>query len=217
MDACPNCGQSPPRPASAEPTRDLARVASIAEAGYLVHLLQQAGVDASARAVETFSAVTGAWTTAYVVTTPEGQAVDAARMLQAEAAADFAEAAGGLFAEEAPPTAVVNPWRMLTVLAVVAAAGAAVAVDSLGARPGRARPPHRDAGAAEPIDRLLDAMRQAPAPFRSEPIAGGPRRRLAFDHRTGVWELATDADRDGRYESRRRFGGAPVAAPPAGR
>lgn len=229
MKACPNCGwsqpvepddpSSDPRDAAAR-TQGLARVGSVAEAGYLVALLQEAGVSASAHADDSFSAVQGAWNLTYVVSVPTAQRALAVRVLQAEANEGFSEIADRVF--DGAPTAgeqsLVNPWRMITVLAVVAAAGALVAADTLG-RGGReaARQANPRGGAAEPIDRMAGALRDHGTPFRSDPVEGGPRRMLRFLPQAGAWELLTDADRDGRYESRRRFSDPQVAPQAAAR
>ena len=71
-----------------------------------------------------------------------------------------------------------------------------------------------DRGRVEPLERLAAAMGEAGVAFRAESVAGGPRQRLRFLPGPAVWELSTDADRDGRYESHRRFAQrrlAPVA------
>lgn len=217
MTSCANCGWSAPPEGRGE-TRDLVRAGSIAEAGYLVELLQAAGVTAVARPSENFSAAQGAWNTAYTVAVPVDQAEPAGRLLQAEANSDFVQVADRLFdrGEASEDRKVVNPWRMLTVLAIVVATGAALAIDTFGG--GRVRRAEEADGrgvrrATEPMGKLTQALRESGGVFQAEPVAGGPRRRLRFLPAIGVWELSTDADRDGRYESHRRFGGAPVARP----
>lgn len=224
MDTCAKCGWSPP-PDSGDPgtARDLARVGSVAEAGYLVALLHEAGLDASARADESFNAVQGAWNVAYVVSVPAAHTQLASRILQAEANEAFGEVSGRVFDDTEPggDQSLVNPWRMLTVLAVVAAAGAVMAADTFGlggrGRREAARQANQRGGHAEPIDHLPGALRMHEAPFRSDPVAGGPRRMLRFMPQMGAWELLTDADHDGRYESRRRFSDPQVAPQAAAR
>lgn len=223
MDTCAKCGWSPP-PESVDPgtTRDLARVGSVAEAGYLVALLQEAGLSAAARANESFNAVQGAWQIAYVVSVPTTHTQLASRILQAEANDAFGDVSGRVFDDGEPgEQALVNPWRMLTVLAVVAAAGAVMAADTFGVggrgRHEAARQAHLRGGPAEPIDHLSGALRTHEAPFRSDPVAGGPRRMLRYLPRLGAWELLTDADHDGRYESRRRFSDPQLAPQAAAR
>lgn len=223
MDTCAKCGLAADQDPS-DPTvgRDLARVGSVAEAGYLVALLQESGVAANARPVESFNAALGSWSLAYVVSVPVDDSQAAARLLQAEASEEFTEISARFFDAPAATAASppVNPWRMLTVLAIVAAAGAMMAVDTFGGWRGRreaARQADRRGGPAEPINRLPDALRAHGASFHSNPAAGGPRRMLRFLPQAAAWELLTDADQDGHYESRRRFADPQVAPHAAAR
>ncbi len=192
---------------------DLARVTSVAEAGYLVSLLEEAQIHATARPSENFNAVHGAWTPTYHISIPAADAEAAARVLQAESDHDFGEVAEQVFRpdESRQNPAAVNPWRMLTVLAVVAAAGTAFVADRLG---NRAQPVRREAIAAPPraesLASLFRVLQAAPAPMTTGEAEAGPRHRLRYSDVDDSLVLSVDADRDGRYESHRRFTPAAV-------
>lgn len=220
MDACPNCGSSQPawhaRKVDDEPKIDLARVTSVAEAGYLVSLLEEAQIPASARPAESFNAVNGSWSPTYHVSVPTSEAEAAGRILQAESRGEFAEIAEQVFrpADASHETPTVNPWRMLTVLAIVAAAGAAFVSDRLG---GRAQPVRRDQAPdankerkAESLASLVAALRDSPAPLMTRGGAIGPHQELRYSQATGALILSIDADRDGRFETHRRFTATPA-------
>lgn len=217
MKACPSCGwssSSPDSPATTEVrSYDLARLDSVAEAGYLVSLLEEAGVPAVARPLEAFDAARGAWSSTYTVSIAADDRQAAARVLEAESHHDFVRLAEQVFDSPAGAgeTPSVNPWGMLAVLAVVAVTGL-LAFGTLGdphRRNRRAQPPRPEADRPEPLEALVAALGAEAAPLRSE--AGvGPRRRLHYAPSSETLILSTDADGDGQYESRRRFAARPI-------
>lgn len=223
MTSSPDPGGYPPpsRPLGKEATthRDVARVATVAEAGYLIGLLDSARVASSIRSSESFSAVDGAWSTTYTVSVAEQDVDLAARLLQAEAQGILPtsnEADRSIDAAQQ-----VNPWSMLAVLAIIAA-GAAWALTQRTAPPERKQPERRQRGAAaaaeaEPIGALAEAVSRSGATFYTDDPQR-PRQRLRYLQRSQQWVLSTDADRDGRYESHRRFNAsAPLVGEAAAR
>ena len=56
-----------------------------------------------------------------------------------------------------------------------------------------------------PRDSLSSAVTAIGRPLVTEPAAGLPRHRLYYHWREQAWYLDTDADADGRFESRQRF------------
>lgn len=202
MLACPNCGfPSGAATPSTGPRRDVARVGSVAEAGYLVSVLEEAGVEAVSRPDENFNAATGDWAASYRLSVPEAQVAQAVRALQQEAAAQADDQSADTDGAAAP---FANPWAMLGVLAVVVAAGAVWSAEH------RQPPPRRgDAPAGQAAPTPLAALGRAIGPRGAEFVAearpGEPARRLRYDADQRVWTLSIDADHDGRFETRHRF------------
>ncbi|MEN0112030.1 MAG: hypothetical protein AAF805_15020 [Planctomycetota bacterium] len=186
------------------PRRDVARAASIAEAGYLATLLSDAGVDASTRRADSFDAVTGAWSETYVLSVATDELATAAAVLHAEgdhaAGAGVPRAAATDRLEESP--GVISPWRMLTVL-TIAAASLAWAVSH------RVRPivrpaigaPAPERSPARPSAELASALSEAPRGW----ISLDGSRRLVRTPDGRHWSLAIDTDGDGRPDAARRY------------
>lgn len=219
MTVCPQCGslqEALPRQEGG-PRRDLARVSSVAEAGYLVSLLESAGLAATTRPTESFNAVTGAWASTHVISIAEADVPIATRLLSAEASGVTLEAtteSSGGHENLARPVSV-NPWRMLTVLAVIASVGMLLALDTLDVWPQPGRPADRGDAVLPPIEpesQLGSVLRQQPGPFYADNGKAGGRRRLVFSERGQLWTLSIDKNRDGRYETHRRFAPLPPVA-----
>ncbi|QDT68600.1 hypothetical protein MalM25_15230 [Planctomycetes bacterium MalM25] len=221
MKACPSCGWSPESAESSAPGQpascDLARLDSVAEAGYLVSLLEGAGIPAVARPLEAFDAARGAWSSAYAVSIAASDRQAASRVLAAESHSDFAQLAERVFdsRDSRDPVLSVNPWRMLAVLAGVLVVGV-LAFDKRRVPHQPAAEPHREPDRHEPLEALISALSAEGVSLHSE-AGAGPRRRLRYSPDTQSLILATDADGDGRYESRRRFAARPIDPPPVGR
>lgn len=194
------------------PRRDVVRAGTIAEAGYLQALLADAGIEASTRRSDSFDAVTGAWSEAYVLSVATDDLAAAAVVLHAEgdAGADRLRRDADANAGGEDPTGVISPWRMLTVL-TIAAASLAWAVSHRGraiARPA-ARPPEPQPRPALPFAELARDLAEAPGGWQS---ADGVRKLVrTSDGR--FWSLATDTNGDGRPDRVQRFTASPVAPP----
>ncbi|MEO0530831.1 MAG: hypothetical protein AAF266_09705 [Planctomycetota bacterium] len=201
---------------AASGSRRVARVGSIAEAGYLVSLLESASITAESRPVESFSAVTGAWSASHEVRVAESDADVAAALLRAEARGeDLEPVLAGVAADPAAANGSVNPWRMLAVLSAIVVTGTLLVQKNLGDGPRVRQPNDRVDGERQPTEpesRLAAALRQSPATYYSSADPAGARRRLSFSQRTQAWTLSTDEDGDGRYEKHRRFAAMPPVA-----
>lgn len=175
-----------------------ARVASLAEAGYLVSVLQSEGLDAEVRHTKSFSAINGAWLTDYIVQAPVEQLPRVAQVLRAEAAAiaeeeDDAEAATD---ENDEFRQVV--WRPVALMALAGVVSFLVG-QHLATAPQR-----------EGENALSEAFVGVGRPFYTESGPGGVRHRLTYDRRAARWLLDTDVNGDGRFDQRRRFTTTPA-------
>jgi hypothetical protein len=177
---------------------NVARMSSLAEAGFLVDELAGDGIEARIYQAQDFNALTDRRSISYLIQSSPRVAQDvAARIRQHLAEADARRADADELSGDSDDSSV-DPvfWRPV---AVVVLAG--VASFALGQRFGHDRgelnPPPRNslAGAVSAIGR----------PLVTEPAPGLPRHRLSYQWRDQTWILDTDADADGVYESHQRF------------
>ncbi len=192
---CPHCGVG----LVSSPDSDwisVARLMSLAEAGYFADILADHGVQAQTRLAHDFSAVDGRWESVYVLQVREAEAELAAARIQAALGKEDDLAHPEHDADEDSPALPVI-WRPLAlmVMAVAVAYLAGRGVWNLrGAEPARA-----------PSDRLWDTMMQIDRPFVSPPGRDGVRYRFRIDRTANAVILEQDRDADGLYESVRRF------------
>lgn len=181
---------------SAAELRDAVRVANLAEAGYLVSLLQAEGLEAIVCEDRQFDAASGFWRVDYVLRAPADQLHKVAHALRDEAEAINREPDRLADEQQDPLQRVLWPPAALLTLAGVVSflAGQHLGADSRPTAPGM----------------LGDTVAGIGQPFYTEPTPDGVRRRLQFDSRQREWLLDTDTDGDGRFDRRSRF-----AAPPA--
>jgi hypothetical protein len=178
---------------------NVARVANLAEAGFLVDELSGEGVTARIYQSEDFNALTDRWSVSYLIqsSAEEAHAV-AARIRQHLADIDSRrgdhEEADDIDAEDSLADPVF--WRPV---AVVVLAG--MASFALGQRFGHERGEPR----LPPRDSLARAVSAIGRPLVTEAGPGLPRNRLSYQARDHAWLLDTDADGDGIYESHQRF------------
>jgi hypothetical protein len=194
--ACPHCG-TPLDRAEATHWTNVARVTNLAEAGFLVDELSGEGIDARIYQTDDFSALADRWLVSYLIQSPPQDAQAAAARIRqhlAEIESYQDPAAAGAWPEERPG---IDPllWRPVA-LAILAG----VASFALGQRFAADRDPPRP-----PRDSLATAVAALGRPLVSEPAAGLPRHRLYYHLRERAWHLDTDADGDGRFETRQRF------------
>jgi hypothetical protein len=195
---CPHCGAA----ASTGPKRpwiDVARVANLAEAGFLTDELVGRDMDARIHQMEEFSAVTDRWATTYFIRVPSEQAPAAAAWIRQQLEEDpDADALGesGEFRFSTIEESVDPAFWRPVVLVVLAGVASFVLGQHFSDQHGRRLPPGNSLASA--VDRIG-------RPLTSEPAAGQPRHRLVFDRRREAWYLDSDRDADGRYESRQQF------------
>ncbi|WP_231953936.1 hypothetical protein [Pirellulimonas nuda] len=166
-------------------------MSSLAEAGYLAGLLRVEGLPVWVRQQDDFSAVTGAWSSVFVLQTLRGDADRVSAVLRRESNEIDQEDLGDDEASEREPLERVI-WRPVALMAI-----AGMASFWLG---------QRVANQAEPSgpERLAAAMQQAGRPFvaRGEGLTS---RWLTFEPLSQSWCLETDANGDGRVDGRQWF------------
>jgi hypothetical protein len=194
---CPNCGGTISRQ-DAAPWTNIARVANLAEAGFLADELVGLGIDARIHQLDQFNALNDHWTSLYLIQVPAESAEEAVAQIQRHRDDDihYAEAYDP---PQALPlaTQVMDPlfWRPVAFIVLTSIASFAV-----GQRLSGQNAPRRLAPNSLPATANRIAQ-----PFVTEPAAGKPRYRLSFDSRQQAWSLEADSDNDGRYDARRRF------------
>jgi hypothetical protein len=190
------------------PWADVARVRNLAEAGFLTDELSGLGIDARIHQLDEFSAITDRWASLYLIRVPSGMAHEAAAWIRQHLADEDAErepdAATFSFATHDQSTDPLL-WRPV---AIVVLAGVASFV--LGQRFSDQKE-HR-VERRPPRNSLTAAVEAIGQPLVTEPVAGRPRHRLAFDRGRDIWLLDVDRDGDGRYDSRQTFHASGAAA-----
>jgi hypothetical protein len=181
------------------PWVDVARVANLAEAGFIVDELIGLGFQARVHQIDDFRAATDRWSAQYLIRVPE----------------EFAEAAAehiGQYLSEEPvgrttmfqklresvrnvPQEQSPSWRPVAVIMLVG-----VTSFLLG---------HQYSDHAAPrqpsFTDLSTAIARVGRAFSSEPAANQPRYQLSFDQRQQLWTLGADRDHDGVVESSQHF------------
>ena len=187
---CPRCG-APLKLVDQDGWVNVARLTSLAEAGFLTDELVGDGLEARVYAAESFSALSDAWTPSYFLQVPAESAHAAADTIRRHLAEDqFLEPD----ADEYEPDPV--HWRPV---ALVLVAGAMCFI--LGQQFARQAEQRRPL----PPNSLPATVGAIGRPMFTEPAPGQPRYRLTYQRRDETWYLDTDADGDGRYEGRREF------------
>jgi hypothetical protein len=193
---CPHCGAAL---GSDEGNRwvNVARVTSLAEAGFLVDELSGEDIAARIYQSEDFSALTDRWMVSYLIQSPPSDAQAAADRIRRHLAEieSYQEPAGsGLWNDERPALDSVM-WRPMAM--VILAGVASFIVGQRFAALRNPLPPQRNS--------LAGAVTDIGRPLVTEPAAGLPRHRLYYLRREQAWYLETDADADGCFEASQRF------------
>lgn len=197
--ACPFCGAEL-APARSPEWTSVARVTNLAEAGYLANDLSTHGIKTRIFDAESFCAVSGGWSAAYLIQVPTTNSQAAAARIRshlADEAADDRYDYQQSFPDGADDPVDVVFWRPVALMVI-----AGVASFILGQHLAAERLPARQQLPRNSLPALVDGIGRS---FVTEPVAGGPRHRLSFHHGQNCWYLETDADGDGRYESYQRF------------
>jgi len=194
---CPACRATLPGEASDRWT-NVARVTSLAEAGFLADELAGEGIDARIYQADEFSALSDRWNAHYLIQTAPGDAQAAAARIRrhlAEMDAGRSSTGGQLWDDQ---RATVDPifWRPVVLMVLAGVVSFVV---------GQRFAAERDAARQPPQGTLSGAVNAIGRPLVTEPAAGLPRHRLYYSGRQQSWYLDTDANGDGRYESRQRF------------
>jgi hypothetical protein len=195
---CRHCGADLPRNGESSWV-NVARVANLAEAGFLVDELSGEGVSARIYQSEDFNALTDRWSVSYLIQSSAAEAEAVATRIRLHLA-DVDARRGEL--DESPAVdanlSLADPmfWRPV---AVVVLAG--MASFALGQRFGHERGEPQQ----PPRNSLAGAVSAIGRPLVTEPAPGLPRHRLTYQWRDHSWLLDTDANDDGIYESHQRF------------
>jgi hypothetical protein len=180
---------------------DVARVANLAEAGFLTDELVGHDIDAQIHQLQEFSALTDRWSALYLIRVPADAAHDAAAHIRQHLIDDAAdvenEPVGFRFSTSSQQ---LDPllWRPV---ALVILAGVSSFV--LGQRLSDRQDPK--ANDRPPRNSLASAMESIDRPFVIEPEPGKAGHRLQYDRRKRSLILDTDRNGDGRYDSTRAF------------
>ena len=176
---------------------NVARVANLAEAGFICDELIGLGMEARIHQFEDFDAASHRSYTQYLIRVPGELAQDAAGHVRQYLNEDAQDRPTLLDTFRFYGSGSGEPisWRPI---AFVVLAG--VASFALGQRfsdaPADRRPPQ---------NALLTAIGEIDRPLISEPTANQPRYRLSFDRRQKAWTLQTDRDNDGQFETSEHF------------
>jgi hypothetical protein len=189
------------RQADEDKWTNVARVANLAEAGFLADELVGLGIEAQIHQTQDFSALTDRWSTTYLIRVRPESARDAAARIREYLAQDAADlddesASFRLMSGDHPIEQFL--WRPV---ALVILAGVSSFV--LGQR--FSGPQDANAERRPERNELASAMAAIDRPFITESAGGQPSHRLRFDRRLQSWLLDTDRDGDGRYDSRQAF------------
>lgn len=199
MTTCRECGQPIAERADSDgATQSLLRVSNVAEAGYLADRLREGGYASRVAPLESFDAITGAWSMGYAVLVEPETASEAAEFLHASLAEtnDASSAShSGSFQESVQRT--TNLWSFMGVLVAAVVGGLLIA------RP--ADPPQPQAEQKRlPLSALGRRLDRIGAPLIAV-AADGSTHRLSIDRQQQRWVLDTDANADGRFEKRDVF------------
>ena len=193
---CPNCGEAIETPDSVQWT-NVARVANLAEAGFLCDELVGLGIDARIHQLEDFNALNDRWTSLYLIQVPPEKADEAAAQIQRHRDDDLRN--GG--ADQSYPLPLSNQvmdplfWRPVALIVLTGIASFVIGQRLSG----------HNAARPSASNSLPSTVNQIGRPFVTEPAAGRPRHRLLFDSRQQAWSLETDRDNDGHFDVRRQF------------
>jgi hypothetical protein len=180
------------------PWTDIARIANLAEAGFLADELSGLGMEARIQQVDDFNAASDRWSAKYLIQVPAEHAANAAEHLRQY-----------LFEEDPAPRAILDAfripagrgtnelisWRVMLLAALAGVVGFAY---------GQQFAPQKSPKRVQP-DGLLAAADAIGRAFITEPVANQPQYRLSFDRRGKEWTLSADRDHDGVFEQTQRF------------
>jgi hypothetical protein len=184
---------------------DVARVANLAEAGFIVDELIGLGFQARVHQFDEFSAALDRWSAQYLIQVPIEIAEAVADHIR-QYLAEEPRAPRTTFEMFRESVTAVPRERTSTLRPVLIVMLVGVASFILG---------HQYSEQAAPSPRrstdLSTEIANLDLPFISESLANQPTYRLSFDQRRHCWTLGEDRDHDGVYESNRQFTAAGAA------
>ncbi len=194
---CPNCGGSIKQQELVSWT-NVARVANLAEAGFLTDELVGLGIDARIHQLDDFNALNDRWNSLYLIQVPVENAEEAAAQIQRHRDEDVRNHHSDYQSYPLPLSSrVMDPqfWRPVALIVLTGIASFVIGQRLSG----------QNAGRPLASNSLPSTANQIGRPFVTEPVGGKPRYRLSFDSRQQAWSLDTDRDNDGRFDSQRQF------------
>jgi hypothetical protein len=193
---CPNCGETIEKRDLA-PWTNVARIANLAEAGFLTDELVGLGFDARIHQLDDFSALNDRWLSLYLIQVPSENAEEAAAQIQRHRDDDLRNQGDDQSHPLPLSSQVMDPlfWRPVALIVLTGIASFVIGQRLSGQN------------AARPVasNSLSSTVNQIGRPFVTEPAAGRPRHRLSFDSRQQAWSLETDRDNDGHFDAHRQF------------
>jgi hypothetical protein len=193
---CPNCGEAFEKQ-DPIPWTNVARVANLAEAGFLTDELVGLGIDARIHQLEDFNALSDRWTSLYLIQVPSENAEEAAAQIQRHRDDDLRNQGGDQSYSLPLSSQIMDPlfWRPVALIVLTGIASFIIGQRLSSQNPGR----------PSASNSLPSTVNQIGRPFVTEPAAGRPRYRLSFDSRQQAWLLDTDRDNDGHFDVRQHF------------
>jgi hypothetical protein len=179
------------------PWTNVARVANLAEAGFLTDELVGFGMEARIHQLDDFNALNDRWTSLYLIQVPSDCAEEAAVQIQRHRDDDMRNQDDDQSHPLPLSSQIMDPqfWRPVALIVLAGIASFVVGQRLSGQNGDRPMASNSLPSIANQIGR----------PFVTEPAAGKPNYRLSFNSQQRAWSLDTDRDNDGRYDSRRQF------------
>jgi len=219
MTRCPHCGNDHSSRLEADarcpkcnwtPSEDrtwvaVARMVSLAEAGYFADALEAHGLAARVFHRQDFNALEGYWESYYELAAQRAESATAVALLREELAAlgsndfsDSEEDLGPRFTYSASASRMARVWTPLICAALASGFAYWVGRSGMG----------RLTDTREPVTSLWHVVAESP-PFWSEPQRGIPRRCLRFDAASQSVYLEEDVNGDGLVDHQRQFRAVP--------
>ena len=192
---CPNCGGAIEQQGSV-PWTNVARVANLAEAGYLTDELIGLGIEARVHQLDDFNALNDRWTSLYLIQVPSEYAEEAAAQIQRHRDDDVRNQDDQSYPVPLS-SQIMDPqfWRPVALIVLTGIASFVIGQ----------RLSSQNGGRPLASNSLPSIANQVGRAFVTEPAAGKPSYRLSFDSRQQAWSLDTDLDNDGHYDARQKF------------
>lgn len=196
-DSCSECGRVASK-ADANQWIDVARVANLAEAGFICDELVGQGVEARVHHLEDFDAASHRQSSWYLIRVPADFAADASSHVRQFLSEEI----------DGQPT-LLDRFRFIAGVAdgepiswrpIVLIALAGVTSFVLGQRFSQDR-----GDQWRPPNPLLSTLGEISRPLTTDPAANQPRYQLSYDQQQQAWTLGTDRDNDGQFESAEHF------------